>query len=76
MAEKLLNLNTLNESEIIILDSRDNEASDGEGCNEDGDENDGEDDCLEDHTESHCENNINENSFERSDYAEDGDVED
>ncbi|CAF3867992.1 unnamed protein product [Rotaria magnacalcarata] len=76
MAEKLLNLNTLNESEIIILDSRDNEASDGEGCNEDDDENDGEDDCLEDHTESHCENNINENSFERSDYAEDGDVED
>ncbi|CAF3518851.1 unnamed protein product [Rotaria socialis] len=94
MAEKLLNLNTLTESEIIILDSRDNEdsdeevvdeggdedilyeASDGEGCNEDDDKNDGVDDCLEDHTESDYENNINENSFKKSDYAEDGDVED
>ncbi|CAF0917279.1 unnamed protein product [Adineta steineri] len=75
-AHKLLKLNTLTESEILILDDRDD--SDEEiNFDEDGDDDEEEVHTEDDEQEdSFEEDSVDENDFEEDDHAEDGDVED
>ncbi|CAF1422481.1 unnamed protein product [Rotaria magnacalcarata] len=79
MAQKLLRLNILTESEILILDGRNGEDSDEEDrFNEADDE---EDDCAEDDEEEGCtesddDEDSTEDDDEDDDRAEDADVED
>jgi hypothetical protein len=81
MAQKLLKLNCLTESEILVLDTRDNEDSDDEGGFNEGDFDEGDFDEGDlggdaEGNDDYESDGIDENCCEEDDHPEDGDIED